>query len=139
MEISEGAYTLFGVALGSVLTQLSTWLGIRQADRRTGKEALYYLLELHRLLTTVDRLHRQLPVVITTIRQYTAYTSPTSEAEVDQMLSTWLHGLAAPLIGRQLTALKGGYEASLLKLAALDPVGAYRLRGMDELLQRAAL
>ncbi|MGI4735832.1 MAG: hypothetical protein ACRYG7_11715 [Janthinobacterium lividum] len=40
------------------------------------------------------------------------------------------------MIGPQLVALKAGYEAGLLKLATLDPVNAYRLRGIDELLQQ---
>jgi hypothetical protein len=140
MEISEGMYTLAGVVLGALLTalltQASTWLGIRQADQRTKREAVYFLLELRRLLSVLARWNRLIPQFLSRVRGLIPELTPDLDAALDKQLEDWLRAMPAPVIGPQLAALKAGYEAGLLKLAAIDPVGAYRLRGMDELLER---
>lgn len=134
--MSEGFYTLTGVVLGALLTQVSNWLGIRQADQRTKREAVYFLLELRRLLSVLARWDRLIPQFLSRVRELMPELTSDLDAALTNQLEDWLRAMPAPIIGPQLVALKVGYEAGLLKLAGIDPVGAYRLRGMDELLER---
>ena len=62
--------------------------------------------------------------------------SASEELGLDEKLGSWLRAMQLPLVGPRLVALKTGYEAGLLKLATIDPVSAYRLRGLDELLEQ---
>jgi hypothetical protein len=136
MEIWGLVGSLAGVVLGWGLTQASGWLGARQADRRTLKEALYFLLELRGLLRKLYRWNQLIPQHIVKFRRHLPPPSASEETGLDELLGSWLRAMQLPLIGPQLVTLKAGYEAGLLKLATLDPVNAYRLRGIDELLQQ---
>jgi hypothetical protein len=127
---------LLGVAVGWMLNQATAIRAERLADHRTIKEALYSLLELHGLLTGLERMYTLLPELATMFRkQAPAAPLPEFEADIDRYLTRILHEALTPFIGQQLTDLKTDYAASLLKLATVDPVSAYRLRGQQNVLE----
>jgi hypothetical protein len=70
---------LIGVALGWALTQTSSWLATRQADKGVSKEVLYFLLDLHRIFGALERVNRLLPRLLATITQYTTPPPPNTE------------------------------------------------------------
>jgi hypothetical protein len=128
--------SLVGVAFGWGLTQASTLLATRQADKKVLKEVLYFLLELHRLLSALERMNTQLPSMLATLKRYASTPPPELQSDLDALIERFLRAGIAPIIGEQLAGLKDGYNASLLKLATVDPVNAYRLRGQDAIIQK---
>lgn len=137
MEISEGAYTLLGVGLGAALTQVATWVNMRQADKRNIKEALYSLLEFDYALTGLVRLNASLPLMVRLLKkQFPIAIPPQIEVELDKLLTSLLRDTFTPIFSQPLTELRESYHASLLKLAPIDPIGAYRLRGQADVMQR---
>ena len=135
MTILEVAAPLIGVGLGWALTQASTWWTAQQADQRVVKEALYVLLELHSLLTGLLRINELAPEAAITLRkQFPKVPPPEYEAALDEMLAGLMREAALPLVGQQLADLKTEYAAALLKLATVDPVNAFRLRGRQDIL-----
>lgn len=131
---------LLGVAVGWLLNQATAWRTERQADQRVIREALYSLLELHGLLAGVVRAHAYLPTAAAAMRQL-APTAPLPEYEqaIDELLTKMLREVMSktitPLISQRLADLKADYAAALLKLATVDPVSAYRLRGQQNVLE----
>jgi hypothetical protein len=131
MEIWAAIISLVGVALGWALTQTSAWLATRQADHRIIKEVLYLLLELHRLLAVLERVDAFLDSLTEQIKQHSP-VSPEEKAQLQKII----RNTVTPLVGQQLTTLKESYNASLLKLASVDPVSAYRLRGQEDIIHK---
>jgi hypothetical protein len=126
--------------VGWLFTQASAWLGTRQADQRTIKETLYSLLELQNLLNGLVQLNARLPFLVTLFRkQFPIAPPPEVEAAVDELIAKLLRDSFVPLISQQLSDLNESYHASLLKLAPLDPVSAYHLRGQADVMQKLPL
>jgi hypothetical protein len=124
-------------ALAWALNQFSTVLTLRLADRRILRETIYFLLELRHLFRAATQLrdpakyasiyfealqHRLPGITFTT----------TERAQFTEVIAQLLHKMEANLAND--TSPPEGYAAALLKLASVDPLNAYRLRGKDSLL-----
>jgi hypothetical protein len=128
---------LLGVVIGWLLTRFTMRRTEQLADRRVIKEVLYSLLELNGVLDGLARAHTLLPALVPRLRKQLPVAPPAEfEAAIDEMLTSMLRETLVPVLGQQLASLKEDYAASLLKLAAVDPINAYRLRGQAELLER---
>lgn len=129
---------LLGVVVGWLLTRLTTHRAERLADRRIIKEVLYFLLELHHLLTGLLAVEAHLPALAVLLRKQAAIQPPVEyEAQIDELLATVVRDSFLPLFTQQLAGLKESYTTSLLKLSAVDPLSAFELRGLDDILQIA--
>lgn len=128
---------LLGLLIGWGFNQATAWLATQQADKRVLKETLYYLLELHHQLSGVTRVEKSIEAFATCVqkRDPENYASEEARAKLMEQLRPPLRSMLAPMIGERLSNLKDGYSASLLKLASVDPVNAYRLRGSEEALK----
>lgn len=129
---------LVGVGIGWLLNQATARRTERLADQRVIKEVLYFLLELRHQLAIPIAVEAHLPAVVALLRK-TAPVKPPVEYEdaIDEMLSNLLRDTFLPIVSQQLASLKESYTTSLLKLSAVDPLNAYRLRGLEEILQLA--
>lgn len=129
---------LVGVAVGWLLNQATARRTERLADQRVIKEVLYFLLELHHQLAIPIAIEAHLPAVVALLRKK-APTKPPVEYEnaIDEVLADILRDTFLPIVSQQLANLKESYITSLLKLSAVDPLNAYRLRGLEEILQLA--
>ena len=128
---------LLGVAVGWLLNQATARRTERLADQRVIKEMLYSLLDLHRLLTALVWTSAQMPAVVTRFRQLLPEAPPPEyEAALDELLTRMVREVLAAFFGQQFADLKDGYGAGVAKLAAVDPVSAYRLRGQESTWQQ---
>lgn len=124
--------------VGWLLTRFTTHRAERLADRRVIKEVLYFLLKLHHLLTGLLAVEAHLPALVVLLRKQ-APTPPAVEyeAQIDELFATVVRDAFLPVFAQQLTDLKESYATCLLKLSAVDPLSAFELRGLDEVLQLA--
>jgi hypothetical protein len=124
-------------ALAWILNQFSAAFTLRLADRRILRETLYFLLELRHLLKSVlkmrnpapytqmfaEALQQRLPGITLDTADRSQYTGAIQQV---------LQGMEMRMLAE--SGLQEGYAAALLKLASVDPISAYRLRGKDVLL-----
>jgi hypothetical protein len=126
---------LIGVLLGWGLTQLTNYFNIYLSDRRTLKETLYFLLEMQHQISTVksieDGADSYLRTLNSSIPNFT-----TSQEEYNQALVVirkMMTDFHNPRIEAELQELNENYDKCLLKLATVDPISAYRLKGKNKI------
>lgn len=126
---------LVGVLLGWGLTQLTNYFNVYLSDRRVLKETLYFLLEMHQQISTVKSIEggaeSYLRTLNTSIPNFTS-----SQEDYDQALQVIRKMMADfhnPRIETELQDLNENYDKCLLKLATVDPISAYRLKGRNKI------
>jgi hypothetical protein len=125
--------TLLALAVGWGLTQATSWLSLRQADKRMRSEVLYFLLELHHQLTGLQRIGQAGYAIVASIGQAVGQEMPLDFADqFAELYAPIARKMVGPLFTDRLTDLRQGYQVCLLKLAAVDPLNASLLRGQDE-------
>lgn len=136
MSILIRILPLVGVLLGWGLARLTKYFDIYYADKRILKETLYFLLELFGQLTTVknvedcsniylEEITKSCPDLIIDQRDF---------EQARQMLKKMLTDFNNPRVETELYDLTKNYEECLFKLAAVDPINAYRLRGKNKII-----
>lgn len=126
---------LVGVAFGWGLTQVTNFLNIYLSDRRILKETLYFLLELYQQISTVksidDASESYLRTLDKSIPNFTSNEIEYKQAlQVIRKMMTDFHN---PRIETELQELNENYDNCLLKLASVDPISAYRLKGRNKI------
>lgn len=124
--------TILALAVGWGFTQASAWLTLKEADRRVRRETLYFLLELYHQfigLKNFDKASRLYTDPL--LAHFGAGGDEAIRAELSGMNKLILRTAANPILLEKAAALKTGYHASLLKLAAVDPLNASLLRGLE--------
>lgn len=127
---------LIGVLLGWGLTQLTNYFNIYLSDRRTLKETLYFLLEMQHQISRVksieDGADLCLRILNSTIPNFSLSQEEYNKALTDiRKTMTDFHN---PIIEAELNELNENYDKCLLKLANVDPISAYRLKGKNKIL-----
>lgn len=124
-----------GVVLGWCLNQITTAYTSSQADKRVLKESLYYLLELHSQVAVLQRTSVGVGIYLDVLskRLPELTTAPELRHEVEKLMKKAVRPFLVTRAAQNLQQMKDGYGAALLKLAAVDPVSAYELKGVDDL------
>ena len=99
------------------------------------KESLYYLLELHSQVAVLQRTSVGVGVYLDAIskRLPELSTVPELRHEIEKLMKKAVRPFLVARAAQTLQQMKDGYGAALLKLAAVDPVSAYELKGVDDL------
>lgn len=119
--------TLLGTALGGLLTQLHTWRATQQVDKRILRECLYPLLELQYLLQQAAQVKGLTQEIIRALQKQ----FPNAPVEELNRAQEILPAFVMPHIVQEMQQLKEVFNASLIKLAGVDPISAYELRGRE--------
>lgn len=127
---------VIGVILGWGLTQLTNYFNIFFSDRRILKETLYFLLELYQQISTVksieDGAESYLRSLNTSIPNFTSSQEDYDQAlQVIKKMMTDFHN---PRIETELQDLNENYDKCLLKLATVDPISAFKLKGRNKII-----
>lgn len=135
MEFLVSLLPLLGVAMGWGFTQLTNYFNIRHSDKRILKETLYFLLEL---LYNISNL-KSPNVIVDSIINNSQNPNNEPQQEPHQILPNALkntiRAFTFPRTANKLLELKVSYENCLIKLSAVDPISAYRLKGMNETIE----
>jgi hypothetical protein len=93
------------------------------------------LLELHHQLGSIQQLDKASRIYIDALLgHFAAESSDQERAELAKIYKPVMRMTMNPLVVERLANIKEGYQACLLKLAAVDPLNAYLLRGQQEIL-----
>jgi len=126
---------LVGVFFGWGLTQLTNYFNVYLSDRRILKETLYFLLELYQQISTVKTIEEFAESYIRTLNESIPnFTS--SQKDYDQafqLMRKMMSDFHNPRIETELQELNENYDKCLLKLATVDPINAYRLKGRNKI------
>ncbi len=126
---------LIGVLLGWSLTQLSNYFNVYLSDRRILKETLYFLLEMQHQISTVksieDGAESYLRTLNSSIPNFTL--SPEENAKSLVVIRKMMTEFHNPRIETELQELNENYDKCLLKLATVDPISAYKLKGKNKI------
>jgi hypothetical protein len=129
------AGTLLGTLLGGGLTHLQAWRSSRQADKRILRECLYPLLEVYALLMQAGQLRAYCQELVSHLKQEfpDAFSASTAETE-DEKLLEFMSQLLLPRLTQEMQQVKESFDASLCKLASVDPISAHRLQGKESVI-----
>ncbi len=128
--------SLIGVFVGWGLTQLTNYFNIYLNDRRTLRETLYFLLEMQHQIETIKSIDEGANSYLQTLNlSIPNFTS--SQEEYDQVLHVFrkmIIDFHNPRIQIELQELNESYDNCLLKLASVDPISAFRLKGKNKII-----
>lgn len=136
MELLLIILPLVGVLLGWGLTQISNYFNIYLSDKRILKETLYFLLELHKQISDVKLIEEvaetSIKILNDSIPNFTS--NQTEYEQVVQIMKKNASDFHNPRIETELKELNENYDKCLLKLASVDPIIAYRLKGKNKII-----
>ena len=127
---------LIGVLLGWGLTQLTNYFNIYLSDKRTLRETLYFLLELKYQISTIksieDGVDSYFKIVISKFPNDNINNEEKEQAHsfIKKMMTDFYN----PRIEAELLELNENYDKCLLKLATVDPISAYKLKGKHKII-----
>ncbi|RPD43749.1 hypothetical protein DNI29_23095 [Hymenobacter sediminis] len=134
-QILPVAGTLLGTLVGGALTHLLAWRNSQQADKRILRECLYPLLEVYALLMQAGQLRTFCRELLTELKEHFPDTFPASTVELeDEKLLEFMSQLLLPRLTQEMQQVKESFDASLLKLASVDPISAHRLQGKESVI-----
>lgn len=127
---------LIGVLLGWGLTQLTNYLNIYLSDKRTLKETLYFLLEVQHQISSAKSIEESADSYLRTLNSaipdfFSSQEEYNQALAVIRKMMTEFHN---PRIEAELQELNENYDKCLMKLATVDPISAYRLKGKNKIL-----
>lgn len=133
------ALGILGAALSGLIAAISYLAKTRHERRRTTRAVLYYLLELHHLVSRIHYGLKHFPEdYIAQCKRAMAskglVLSDADAAKIDGDLRQVLHAFAlAEMHGLSITIAEP-LDKALAELSREDPVLAFRLRGKDQLM-----
>lgn len=126
---------LIGVVMGWGLTLFTSYINFYRSDKRTIREILYFLLELYRqvssiyaLETIMDDYFKKKEIEHAELKENQAYQ------QIVKLVKKIFLDKYYPEVENELNGLGNKYEECLIKIAAIDPIIAHRLKGKDKLI-----
>lgn len=133
----EFIITVLSVTLGWLFTQLTNYINVYKSDRRIQKETLYFLLELYHHISKL----RKIDLAAKSYADIIKIEAPDlvqDEKEFENaiwFLKSIIKKFQHPKIDQELADLDENYNSALIKLASVDPINAYRLRGKNQIIR----
>ena len=120
---------ILGIGLGSLLSEMRSWLEVRRGNRRVLCLALYHQLELLGQLSLLeksatDQLLKSFEKYLNRVTQQSHQTLFSDADEISRIISNFSKQSREPEIAQIIEK----YDAVLVELAAIDPMLAAQLR-----------
>jgi hypothetical protein len=130
-------YSIAGVVVGWLLTQLGQWVSIRHEDKRNLKQVIYNLLETYHWLVRSDFDNVSILIgdrLITKVPE--AYRTEELKTEIKTVYMHYAINNFKPYIINSLDSIETNYQLSIETLSKIDPLTAFSLRGKTTVLKR---
>lgn len=125
------------LTLGWLFTQLTNYINIYKSDRRIQKETLYFLLELYHHISKLKKIDHAAKSYADIIKKEEPELIQ-DEQELENaiwLLKSEIKKFQYPKIDQELAELDKNYNDALIKLASVDPINAYKLRGKNQIIR----
>jgi len=132
MNISAPIYTIIGIFLGWLLTQIGQWYKGRKEDNRIRGQVLYNLLEIYHLLkSNTDKIENNIEIIIQKL------STLIPEIGSNKVLQKQFESFLSPMISKflrekfeaEFSEIEKSYKVSIGLLAPIDPIISYYLSG----------
>ena len=133
-------FSAIGIALGWFLSQLSQWWRVRQEDKKTLKQVLFNLLEIHNIFSRYD-VEKPTEIISEKILKEISNEQATQESK--QQIQQILLNLYKPFVNEQMYQeiqnIEEKYQSAISELSKIDPLAAYYLSGKTSILDKLEL
>jgi hypothetical protein len=127
---------LLSVGFGWFLNELGQWFRTRKEDRKTKKQVLFYLLEIHFTFNKFDTSEIT-NLLSRKVLERIPKNEQTEEAKeyINQFYNGMIGSFVEDNVAESLAETEEHYTKSIKELSKLDPITAYRLNGKNKIFQ----